>query len=539
MTSSHKSKFDFSKRRAMFVSAHKVAIYHWHKGDLTSSYMFDVNKDGKLFFERYLKETPNIPVYILIDLFEEEFKNETVPHVFGRDRIAIIDRKKSRLFRDTPFYYHKVQGREDEGRKDDIVLMSAITNPMLIQPWLDILQEHKIPIVGITSVPLLTESLIKLLPDPGDNNLIVSIQSISGLRQTFIKKDQLRVSRLVQLPRYGTEPYGPHISEEVDKIKRYLTSVRLVSADMADADSLKIYFLLNGDVLNEVKKEYKDISMAGMQFLDINDLLVSAGSDRQVSSPFADQLYIHQMLKSKASNAYARPTEKRYNSLRNTRISLLVCSAILIVASMAWSGLSFMQGVDLRQNSLSAQNKADFYQTRYELAREGLPQTPVEPAELQVAVDLVGELMGYKTTPIEMVRLISFGMNRYSNIALNNFNWVSAVDPNEKIAMAQNAPNQGMIGYSDISNPEEDYKYFQIAFIEAEVNPFDGNYRNAISLINEYAETLRTQNNVYDVSILSLPLDVSSEASMAGNTNITQREARFSIRIVLGIKNEV
>jgi len=206
---------------------------------------------------------------------------------------------------------------------------------------------------------------------------------------------------------------------------------------------------------------------------------------------------------------------------------------------MAWSGFSFMQGVDLRQNSLSAQNKADFYQTRYELAREGLPQTPVEPAELQVAVDLVGELMGYKTTPIEMVRLISFGMNRYSNIALSNFNWVSAVDPNEKIAMAQNSPNQGMIGYSDISNPEEDYKYFQIAFVEAEVSPFDGNYRNAISLINEYAETLRTQNNVYDVSILSLPLDVSSEASMAGNTNSTQREARFSIRIVLGIKNEV
>lgn len=539
MTSSRKSKFDFSKRRAMFVSAHKVAIYHWHKGDLGSSYLFDVNKDGKLFFERYLKETPNNPVYILIDLFEEEFKQETAPHVFGRDRESIIGRKKSRLFRDTPFYYHKVQGREDEGRKDDIVLMSAITNPMLIQPWLDILQEHKVPIVGITSVPLLTENIIKLLPEPGGNNLVVSIQSISGLRQTFIKKSQLRVSRLVQLPRYGTEPYGALISEEVDKIKRYLTSVRLVTADSGDTESLKIYFLLNGDVLQEVKKEYKDISTSGMQFLDINDLLVAVGSDRQISSPFADQLYIHQMLKSKASNAYARPTEKRYNSLRNTRISLLACSVLFMVASFVWSGFSFIQGIELRQNSLSAQNKADFYQTRYELAREGLPQTPVEPSELKVAVDLIGELRGHKTTPIEIVRLISFGMNRYPNIALSNFNWLSAINPNEKIEMGQNAPNQGVIGYSDISNPEGDYKFFQIAFVEAEVSPFDGNYRNAISIINEYAETLRSQNNVYDVSILSLPLDVSSEASMAGNTNTTQRDARFSIRIVLGIKNEV
>ena len=103
MTSSLKSRFDFGKRRALFVSAHKAAVYHWHKGDLTSSYLFDANQEGKLFFERYLRETPNIPVYMLVDVFEEEFKRDTVPHVFGADREAIVERKKARLFRDTPY----------------------------------------------------------------------------------------------------------------------------------------------------------------------------------------------------------------------------------------------------------------------------------------------------------------------------------------------------------------------------------------------------------------------------------------------------
>ncbi|NNE38029.1 MAG: hypothetical protein HKN08_06960, partial [Gammaproteobacteria bacterium] len=303
MTSSRKLKFDIVKRRAIFVSAHKLAIYHWHKGDLASSYLFDVNQDGQAFFDRYLKETPNNPVYILIDLFEEEFKQETAPHVFGRDREAIIERKKARLFRDTPYYTYKVQGREEEGRKDDILMLSAITNPELILPWLEILQQNKVPIVGLTSVPLLTESLIKLLPDLGENNLVVSIQSISGLRQTFIKDGQLRVSRLVQLPRYGTEPYGPHISEEVDKIKRYLASVRLISTDVSESQRLNIYFLLNGEVLDELREEYKEISTTGMHFLDINDLLNNAGSERQVTSPFSDQLFVHQLLKTRPANA--------------------------------------------------------------------------------------------------------------------------------------------------------------------------------------------------------------------------------------------
>ena len=100
MTSSPRSKSDFGKRRALFVSAHKIAVYHWHKGDLASSYLFDANQEGKQFFERYLRETPNIPMYMLIDVFEEEFKRDTVPHVFGADRAAIIERKKGSLRND-------------------------------------------------------------------------------------------------------------------------------------------------------------------------------------------------------------------------------------------------------------------------------------------------------------------------------------------------------------------------------------------------------------------------------------------------------
>ena len=243
MTSSLKSKFDYGKRRAMFVSAHKLAVYHWYKGDLSSSYLFDVNTDGISYFERYLSETPNIPAYVLVDIFEEEFKRDTAPHVFGSDRAAIIERKKARLFRDTPYYYSKVLGREEDGRKDDQILLSAITNPALIAPWLELLEQYKIPLVAINSVPLITESLIDLLPDSSENNLIVSIQSISGLRQTFLKNNQLRVSRLVQLPRYGTEPYGPHIKDEVDKIRRYLNSVRLIPSDMSEGETLSTYLI--------------------------------------------------------------------------------------------------------------------------------------------------------------------------------------------------------------------------------------------------------------------------------------------------------
>ena len=302
MISSLKSIFDLGKCRAIFVSPHKLAVYHWQKGDLGSSYLFDTNDEGKAYFEKYLVETQKIPTYIMVDMFEEEFRRDTVPHVFGSDRNAIIERKKARLFRDTPYYHYRVQGREEEGRKDDQIMLSAITNPKPITIWVDLLKNHQIPLVGIYSIPLLTEGILKLLPDTVENNLIVSLQSISGLRQTFITKGQLRVSRLIQMPRYGTEPYGPHIKDEVDKIKRYLNSVRLVPTDIDEGSSFNTYFILSGDVLEEVRKEYKEISTAGIRFVDINELLSKSGCSGTVSSTFSDKFFIHHLLKNSPKN---------------------------------------------------------------------------------------------------------------------------------------------------------------------------------------------------------------------------------------------
>jgi len=417
-------------------------------------------------------------------------------------------------------------------------MLSAITNPKLVTSWIELLEKYLVPLAGIYSIPLLTEPMLKLLPEAGDNNLIVSIQSISGLRQTFIQNKQLRVSRLVQLPRYGTEPYAPHIREEVDKIRRYLNSVRLIPIDQSN--SLNIFLLLSGDLLADMKKEYKDNAGANMHFVDINDLLTRSGSSRQVSSPFSDQVYIHQLLKLKPANCYARQSERRFNSMRNMRISMLTCSALMLIASIAWSGYTVMGGLGYRQNTLAAENKTGFYNARYQIAREGLPQTPVEPSDLKVAVELVQNLSAYKSTPKEMMTLISTGLNRYPSIQLGNFNWLSSIDPNTNIGNRAPAANQGVIGFSNVTGtPEITYKYYQIAVIENKVSPFDGNFRQAISLINEFAETLRSQPDVYDVSILSLPLDVSSDSSMQGNVNSTQAEALFSLRVVLGInKNE-
>jgi len=67
-----------------------------------------------------------------------------------------------------------VIGREKQGRKDDTVLLGAMTNPQLMQPWLNIIDECEIALSGIWTLPLISRQLLKTIKATEGVVLLVS-----------------------------------------------------------------------------------------------------------------------------------------------------------------------------------------------------------------------------------------------------------------------------------------------------------------------------------------------------------------------------
>jgi len=535
MISSLKSRFDKTPQRSIFLSADKLEIYHWANGKLGSSYLFDVSADGQKYFDRYLKETGRIATWFLIDLVEEEYRQDTIPHVFGGDRKAVIDRKKIRLFRETPYFYADLQGREVDGRKDDRVLFMGLTNPDLISPWVKLLYENKIPLAGIYSIPQLTKHLIKYLPDPADHTLVISLQSISGLRQTFFHKQQLKISRLVDMPRYGTQPYAPVIIEEVEIIRRYLNSMRLIDVDKP----LHIYYLADPKLLGEIRKLSTQSPSIVNYYLDVNFFGEQKGTVRGITTPFSDQLFNYHLLKIRPDNYYALPEEKRYYQMLRASRFMYTASVCMILVGMIWGGFNFLNAVVNKKQAEIAAKKSEFYSERYQLAREKLPDTPVTPAELQLVVNIADTVSKHKADPFDVLKVISKGMDQFPLIQIDEIALAASADPNRKISdVDTDNPGQGVVGVSNIGTVDTGYNYYQIAAMKGHISPFDGNYRAALDMINRFSETLRSIQSVHDVSIVTLPLDISSSASLQGVSNAAPGTANFSVRLVLGIRNE-
>ncbi len=527
MTSSLKSRFDPFQRRALFVTAGRARVYHWNGGSLDGIYTFDISEQGLSLFEDYLHENSTDPIYLLTDIAEEEFRLDSIPHVMGGDRKTLLNRKKNKLFRNIKYSYCEIQGRDTEGRRDDRVVFAALTDDESLQPWLRRLEARKVPVAGIYSVALLSKQLLKTLGHGAGPALIVSLQRNAGLRESFFQNGDFKFSRLVRLPRYGTESYAPIIADEMDKMLRYLRSMRQISHDSL----VQIYLLADDKLHAELEPACRDKVGVSYNQISLRDIAGKLGLKADFVDPFAESIFVYLLLKSRSRNIYAGEQETRYFTLRRLRHFLLGSSLFLLLGSFIWSGLAFIEGVTLKQEAVSAQAKTRFYNERYDMARERLPEIPVEPEDLRTAVQIVEEMGDYKSSPLPLMRTLSRGLNDFPDVQIDSINWLSSMDPNAD-------PAAGSSQEGPVLDTNSDYIYYQVARVSGSLSPFDGNYRHAIELVNRLAEEIRAQPEVYDVKILSLPLDVSPEARLHGTGEAISGEARFSMKIVQGIASE-
>ena len=529
MISLLRSKFNRGPKRAVCLAADAVTVYHWQNGEITDSFQFDADDTGRFHFARYLQETPVLPTYLLVDVVEEEFRQDTIPHVSGSDRKNVLERKLSRNFRNTPYTYHILQGRQKDGRKDDEVLLTALTNPAAITPWVTLLEQNKIPLAGIYSLPILSKKLLKPLGAKSTNTLLVTLGGSSGLRQTYFRDQQLQVSRLAKLPRFGTTPYGPYVLSELEKLYRYLNNLRLLSRE----EPLDIYILAHGEMLVDLNNQIKETGLTRYHLVDVATLSREMGVEGVLTTPFSDYLFAHLLLSDTPENHYGTEDDTHYFSMHQVRVGFYAASILMLLAGTTWSGYNFISGIFLKHQSVKAAQEAQYYQSRYETAKKDLPPTAVEPADIKSAIDIVETLAKHKSTPFLMMSTISKVLNRYPNIQIDGIDWIVDADPNK------HPYDNNRVDDNEKRIEKGDYQHYQIATIKGHLDPFDGNYRNALGMVKRFANSIKAEKDVVHVYIDSLPLDISPESKLVGESLESEnRDAVFALTVVLGVKHE-
>ena len=177
------------KKHILYQSDYELHAFFVKGLKIKEVQRFQTLNEFKENFTQYLSRNPKTPIYWLVDTTQEAYQTTLLPHVFGKDRRELMAYKMRRLFEKSDYTYGIVQGRETQGRKDDRVLFMALNDPNFLEPWLSLITRQKIPLAGIYSLPLLSQHLLKHLPQAPYTLLVTDTphsENTAGLRQTFL-----------------------------------------------------------------------------------------------------------------------------------------------------------------------------------------------------------------------------------------------------------------------------------------------------------------------------------------------------------------
>lgn len=555
--------------RGLLIGARQAAVYEWRDKLAVLRAQFAVGEEGRQGFRRYLAETPDAPFYLLVDVADEEYRQDTVPRVSRRDRQALLERKAARQFKDSAYWFYRITGRETTGRDTrgrghERVLLSALANPAVVRQWVALLDETRTPVAAICSLPLFSQQLLKDIaaPDNGFHDglhLLISVQSVSGLRQTCFENGEFRFSRLMQMPpdEHGLSP--EIIREEVEKVLRYLNGQR----SDAPVERLHVHFLhgadLAEDLTEDLQSAFSGRDKIRCHFRGLRDLLGGPVPEELVSTPFCDVYFMQKLLRTRPGNHYAGAVERRWFFLRRLRAGVAGAGMALLLGSALWGTTTIYRGIVFYRAGYADAEQARRYTAEYELARNRLPETPVDPQHLKAAVVFADSLAQYGRSPIGTVSVLSRALDGFPSIRLDGLSWMLADEPATAFAGGPNhagvtaatvksgAPDRADVTATTAESGAPDRtdltaataasgaarSLYQVAVVKARIEPFGGNVREAMETVKRFAEDLLGREAVYDVVILALPLDISSDADLQGNTQSVRQRAEFTLKLVL------
>ncbi|MBF0295777.1 MAG: Flp pilus assembly complex ATPase component TadA, partial [Magnetococcales bacterium] len=208
----------------------QVTLLRWDGERHGERIRFANSGEGAREAARFLADKA-APVLFLADLQEEDLHRETVPSLMGTNRRDLIDTRLRRLFRATPFRLAESQGRGQPGHER--VLFCGLTQPERIEPWLRLAREHRLPVVGLWSVPLLARALLRLATPIRAASAVLIHFNAEGQRQVCFHEGRTILGRMIPGLPADAAARAEAIRTEVARTRMYLASLRLLPREAA------------------------------------------------------------------------------------------------------------------------------------------------------------------------------------------------------------------------------------------------------------------------------------------------------------------
>lgn len=503
-------------RLLVYVCAWNVTLAYRRGGKFHLIGQFNADEAGRRSFATAISKFSGMPVSVMVDGVDEDYRLESLPHVSGSARREMLDRRLRQVSRNALFSAAWPQGRATGERRDDRYLFIILSKHDSVSPWLDLLQQHGAILAELTVLPAISHALLHRLKLDAPHLLLVSEQSV-GLRLSYFQHGELRFSRLT-VPEIVADGHAPDIADEIAKTDLYLNSQRLLPRDTPLNVHLLDPYTIYADLCRQVSAENRHLLCQPITASTLaRHLRVS--EDLLRSSPDATHLALlgrHRAAVNLAPAAYTQG----YDQLRLRHNLYGIAAGVVLAAGIA-SAVLFAQESNFELERLAIQSRIQQQASLYRAVQQALPNTPTSPQNLQRAVDTARALYA-APTPIADFNVVSRALEVLPEIGVLRLHWLDH-DAADTLAASTAAPAGAAA---------------RALYFDGEVTPFSGDYQAAIARINAFVERLRSDPAVASASIVSLPINTDPSTTLDEASNDGKPlSARFKLKLLLRAKS--
>ncbi|WP_313950800.1 hypothetical protein [Accumulibacter sp.] len=502
-------------RRLIYLSGHQVSVFQWQSGVLANEGSFDASEDGLRAFSGYLAENAKSIFVILANVAEEGFHIETIPFLRGEDRRSIVARKLGQLFFNARLTTSLSLGHQKSRRRDERILLAALTNHEVFAPWLGIMASKEVPLAGIYSLPLLGPSLLKKLGVPQEPCLLLTIQDQS-LRQSYLENGELHFSRLTPLQNTSIGGIAQTFSTEASKLQQYLVSQRLIGRKQA----LTAYLLAHANARKAIENSCVDSETLSFTTLDIEDSASKCHLKLLPASSHCEPLFLNLLATARPAAQFANDEQRHDYHLWLVRAVLRGVGVLVMLSCLLLSGKQLFDAHQINQEIAVLGEETALGRRRYADIVDTFPPIPTSNETLRRVIDRYAELEKSSISPAPLYREISRALDGAAAVELDGIEWkVSAV----RSSPASASPDA--LSYDALTGGTETAIVRGTLRLGVESNP-----RQVLAVFKRLVDKLKF-NPELEVEVLQQPFDVESGKSLKGGDTAFEDELPRSFKL--------
>lgn len=513
-------------KRILLLDGPLLTAHCWSGGHIKIEGEFTHEPVGLEAFAAYLRKHHSSLFYLLADVAEEGFQLEELPYVQGGDRDALLQRRLSQYYYNTPLAAAVSLGRAATGRRDEKLLFAALTRIETFTPWLDTLRDAEAILAGVYSVPLVLAGCApQLLPASGPV-LFVSLTR-GGVRQSFFDQGKLHFSRLSQLATRSLDEIGRTSADDSGKIFQYLVAQRQIPRGVA----LRTVVLAHAGQIPALQDFCHNTGELLFEFIDLGATARRQGlKDIPVDSN-ADKLFIHCLATKTPAQQFAPANETRYHRLWQVRSALTSIAWIVLAGCLLFAAKTSLNIYELGDTTEATKALTATDTVRYNAILEGLPKISITPDNLRALTGRVEALQKRAPAMEPLLTHLSLALNDSPRIELTHLTWkiVDRLDAGQKVSAdakrgtgaAQPAAAAGAESWVTI----EIQARLPLGMVSDQ--------RAQIELIESFAARLRDPQT--NVQVLARPFDIESDKSLRSASESSDAQLadapKFALRI--------